>query len=75
MRDEMLPGTDVAVYWIEHVLHHGTKHLQLASKKLNFFQKYLIDVWFFLGAILVLSTSFLWLMCRRLRTLIKQKIV
>ena len=33
MQDEMMPGRDVAAYWIEYVIRHGgTKHLQLASK-------------------------------------------
>ena len=45
MRDELMPGQELAAYWIEHVLrHNGTKHLQLASKNLPFYQRHLIDV-------------------------------
>ena len=44
MHDELLPGTDVAVYWVEYVLRHGgTKHLQLASKNLPFYKLYFVD--------------------------------
>ena len=54
MRDEILPGKDVATYWIEYVIRHGgTKHLQLASKKMPFYQKYLLDVTLFLEILLV----------------------
>ena len=48
-RDELRPAKDVAVYWIEHVLrHNGTKHLQLSSKKMTFYQRWLLDVCLFL---------------------------
>ena len=48
----MIPGKDRAVYWVEHVLRHGgAKHLQLSSKKMPFYQKYLLDVWLFLALI------------------------
>ena len=57
MRDELIPGKDVAAYWIEHVLRHGgTKHLQLSGKDMPFYQRYLLDVFAFLS---VLSTFFL----------------
>ena len=52
MKDEMIPGKDRAVYWVEHVLRHGgAKHLQLSSKNMPFYQKYLLDVWLFLALI------------------------
>ena len=55
MRDELLPGKEVAAYWIEHVLRHGgTKHLQLSGKDMPFYQRYLLDVLLFLGIISML---------------------
>lgn len=61
MRDEILPGKDVAAYWIEYVIRHGgTKHLQLASKNMPFYQRHLLDVALFLEmvAIFVLLLSY-----------------
>ena len=44
MQDEIMPGKDIAVYWIEYVLRHGgTKHLQLAAKTLPFYKAYFLD--------------------------------
>ena len=49
MKDELVPSVDVSVYWVEHVLRHkGAKHLQLASRNMPFYEKYLLDVVFFL---------------------------
>jgi glucuronosyltransferase len=63
MKDEMFPGKDAAVYWVEHVLRHGAKHLEVSSRKMPFYQQYLLDVWLFLAAIFTvmayLSLSFL----------------
>lgn len=52
MRDSVMPGDDIACYWIEYVLRHGgAEHLQLASKDMPLYQVYLIDIWLFLGAV------------------------
>ena len=49
MRDEPIPGKELAAYWIEHVLRHeGADHLRLASKHLAFYERYLLDVTFLL---------------------------
>lgn len=49
MQDQIIPGKEVAVYWIEYVIRHGgAKHLQLSSKNMPFYQRYLIDVALFL---------------------------
>ncbi len=49
-----MPGKDVAVYWIEHVLRHGgAKHLQLASKNMPLYQRYMLDIALFLILILI----------------------
>ena len=70
MRDELMPGQKLAAYWIEHVLrHNGTKHLQLTSKNLPFYQRYLLDVIAFLVAIvlglLLLVSAVLYFLLRR----------
>lgn len=53
MRDELLPGKDLAVYWFEYVMrNNGTKHLQLASKGMPFHKQYLLDVIGFLVVLL-----------------------
>jgi glucuronosyltransferase len=63
MKDEMIPGKDAAVYWVEHVLRHGAKHLEVSSRKMPFYKQHLLDVWLFLAAILAimayLALSFL----------------
>lgn len=54
MRDEIKPGKEVAAYWIEYILRHGgTKHLQVASKNMPFYQKHLLDVAIFLVVVLI----------------------
>ena len=54
MRDQILPGKEVAVYWIEYVIRHGgTKHLQLATKDLPFYKLHLIDVVLFMITLLL----------------------
>ena len=61
MRDELMPGAEVAAYWIEHVLRHGgTKHLQLSGKDMPFYQRYLLDVFAFLLLLLVSVTFFIY---------------
>lgn len=56
MRDEIVPGVDTAVYWIEYVIRNGgTKHMQSSSKKTPFYQLYLYDVAAFLTLMLVLA--------------------
>jgi hypothetical protein len=73
MRDRLVPGTELAVYWIEHVLRHGdTKYLQLTSKDIPLYQKYLVDVILFFGVMLVvvISSSYYtvhWIISRCLR--------
>ncbi|XP_057375387.1 UDP-glycosyltransferase UGT5-like [Daphnia carinata] len=67
MRDEIMPGKDVAAYWIEYVIRHGsTKHLQMASKNMPSYQRHLIDVALFLGAIASLFLLFVFMVIRTL---------
>lgn len=51
MRDELVPAKDAAAYWVEHVLRHGTQHLQFKVKDMPFYKVYLLDIWLFLIAI------------------------
>lgn len=65
IRDELVPSKETAAYWIEHVIrHNGTKHLQLLSKHMPFYQRHLLDVTLFL---IVISTVFLVLTIAALR--------
>jgi len=49
IKDELVPGKEVAAYWVEHVLRHGgTKHLQSPGKNMQFYQYYLLNVFSFL---------------------------
>ena len=71
MKDEILPGEQVAAYWIEHVLRHGnTKHLELSSKKMPFHQRYLLDVVAFLVAVVFFGITLVVLAIRRLLSLL-----
>ncbi|KZS19435.1 putative UDP-glucuronosyltransferase [Daphnia magna] len=67
MHDEIMPGKEVAAYWIEYVIRHGdTKHLQLASKNMPFYQRHLIDVAFCLGSIASLFLLIVFMLTRTL---------
>ena len=55
MRDEIVPGKDLATYWVEYVLRHGgTKHLQLEAKNMPYYKQNLIDIALFLISILLI---------------------
>lgn len=76
MRDEMVPGKEVGAYWIEYILRHGsTKHLQVASKDLPFYQMHLIDVALFLITIVLVVLLVVFTIIRLiLRCLLKKKV-
>ena len=70
MKDEIVPGKDLAVYWIEYVLrHNGTKHMQLAAKDLPFYKLHLLDVIAFLIAV---SSVFLFILYISARFVLKK---
>lgn len=72
MRDEIMPGKDMAAYWIEHVLRHGgTKHLQSRANELPFYQLYLLDIWFVLIAIPIMFLSVTIKLCTWARSNVK----
>lgn len=65
MRDELVNGKDVAVYWIEHVLRfNGTNHLKLASSNMPFYQLYLLDVGLLLFTIFLILFYVMWITVR-----------
>jgi glucuronosyltransferase len=69
MRDEILPGGEMAAYWIEYVIRHGgTKHLQLAAKDMPFYKRYLIDVTLFIVSTAVI---FLFIAYKLIRLLLR----
>lgn len=74
MRDEMVPGKDLAAYWIEYILRHGsTQHLQVASKDLPFYQKHLIDVTLFLITIFLTVIYIIYIIIRTMIRCLSKK--
>ncbi len=70
IKDELVPGKDVAAYWIEHVLRHGgTKHLQSAGKDMPVYQYYLLDVFSFIFLVLLM---FLFVTYRSLKWIVRK---
>ncbi|KAF0290809.1 UDP-glucuronosyltransferase 1-7C [Amphibalanus amphitrite] len=56
LRSQPVPPRDLAVHWVEHVMHHGgAPHLRSVGAELNFFQYYSLDVLAFLLAVLLLA--------------------
>uniref|UniRef100_A0A8D8X770 UDP-glucuronosyltransferase n=1 Tax=Cacopsylla melanoneura TaxID=428564 RepID=A0A8D8X770_9HEMI len=55
IKDYASSPLDTAVYWTEYVLQHGgASHLTPASKQLNWYQYYLLDVLAFILGLLIL---------------------
>ncbi|KAG4075331.1 hypothetical protein HA402_003122 [Bradysia odoriphaga] len=52
-----ISSVDSAAWWIEYVLHHDTTHLKSPSMTLSWWQRRLLDVWFIVYTI-VLITAF-----------------
>ncbi|XP_040175406.1 UDP-glycosyltransferase UGT5-like [Anopheles arabiensis] len=54
MRDQPLAPMDTAKFWVEYVLRHdGAKHLISSAQDLNFVQYNNLDVYLFIGAVLL----------------------
>ena len=71
VRDEIMPATEEAVYWIEHVLRHsGAQHLEISSLNMPFYQRYLLDVTAFLISVCCASVFFTYKFMRYIRSLI-----
>ena len=67
MRDELVNGHDVAVYWLEYVLRfNGTNHLKLTSRNIPFYQLYHLDVILFLSAIICFLISIVVIIVRNI---------
>ena len=61
-KDRPMKPVDTAVWWIEYVLRHGdTSFLMPAAVHQTWYQRRLIDVWFFAYTILLAaSATVLW---------------
>jgi len=59
MQDELIPGADLAVYWIEYVMRHGVQHLQLGAKEMPFYQRHLLDIVAFLIVLIIIVLLFI----------------
>ncbi|XP_071806916.1 UDP-glucuronosyltransferase 2C1-like [Asterias amurensis] len=64
LRDQLLIPSDKAAFWISHVTKYGGEHLRPRSADLTWIQNNLIDVYAFLGAILLVVSGLLFLVCR-----------
>jgi glucuronosyltransferase len=56
----MTPRQTVA-YWIEHVIKYGHEHLRSHAMDLAWYEYFMIDVFAFLAAIVVVLVVGLWL--------------
>nr|XP_022921064.1 UDP-glucuronosyltransferase 1-2-like [Onthophagus taurus] len=60
-RDQPMNPMDKAVYWIEHVIKHkGAKHLRVKGIDLPWYQYYLLDVFLFIGLVIIIVLSFVY---------------
>ncbi|KAG8212800.1 UDP-glycosyltransferase, partial [Ladona fulva] len=60
VNDQKEHPLDRAVYWIEYVLRHkGSRHMQLASVDLAWYQLYVLDVLFVLIVIPIFTLLFI----------------
>ncbi|XP_071795087.1 UDP-glucuronosyltransferase 2B20-like [Asterias amurensis] len=64
IRDQPLIPSEKAAFWINHVARFGGKHLRPRSADLTWIQNNLIDVYAFLGAILIAVLGIIYLVCR-----------
>ncbi|KAG5893417.1 hypothetical protein JTB14_024330 [Gonioctena quinquepunctata] len=50
MRDQPMKQLDEAVFWVEYVIRHrGAPHLRSAAMDLRWYQKYMVDIFLFVG--------------------------
>ncbi|XP_041477570.1 UDP-glucuronosyltransferase 2C1-like [Lytechinus variegatus] len=54
-RDRKMKPAERASFWIDYAIKHGTHHLEIPLRSLNFFQYYLIDVILFVLLFLILT--------------------
>ena len=67
MTDQMDRPLDRAVYWIEYVIRHqGAPHLKGSARRLEYYQRGLVDVVCLLFAIVGSILCILWIGCRTL---------
>ncbi|XP_044269389.1 UDP-glycosyltransferase UGT5-like [Tribolium madens] len=62
MQDQPLKPIDVAIYWVEHVIRHqGAPHLRSAALDLSWYQREMVDIFGFLGLIVVAICTIIYL--------------
>ena len=75
MKDQLVPGKEMAVYWLEHVLRHGgANHLRPRSKDMPLYQIYLLDVIAFLIGVFMFILYVGFLALRFLKRLLGRKL-
>lgn len=55
-KDQPLASVDTAAWWVEYVLRHDTTHLKSPAMKDSWWQKRLLDVWFIVYTILLITS-------------------
>ncbi|XP_075220175.1 UDP-glycosyltransferase UGT5-like isoform X2 [Lycorma delicatula] len=54
-KDRPMPPVDTAIWWVEYVLrHNGAPHLRPASLSLKWYQLYMVDLFLFIAAVILL---------------------
>ncbi|KAG5893418.1 hypothetical protein JTB14_024331 [Gonioctena quinquepunctata] len=60
MRDQPMKQLDEAVFWVEYVIRYeGAPHLRSAAMDLRWYQKYMVDIFLFVGFVCISLFVFL----------------
>ncbi|XP_063924758.1 UDP-glycosyltransferase UGT5-like [Zophobas morio] len=70
MHDRPLKPIDAAIYWIEHVIRHqGAPHFRNAGLDLMWYQRHLLDVFAFLGFVMVVGCVVFFVVLKKITSL------
>ena len=60
---DLPPGGGRAVYWIEHVIKHGSEHMRLRAVHMPWYQYLMVDVMTLILVVCVMSMYVWWKLC------------
>lgn len=70
-KDRPQSGMDLATFWVEYVIRHkGAPHLHYQGADLNVLQRYLVDVFAFLGAVLYIAKKLVCFVLFRIKRIV-----
>ncbi|XP_017771594.1 PREDICTED: UDP-glucuronosyltransferase 2A3-like [Nicrophorus vespilloides] len=73
-RNQEMNPMDKAVFWVEHVIKHGgAKHMKSMATELKWYQYMLLDVFAFLGAILLIAFGLIYFTLKKIACCICKK--